>query len=166
MRVYVRTPLSARFDKFVDKSAGADGCWLWTGCISKNGYGYVRGDHNKSESAHTSAWILSGRALEPGKEICHKCDVRNCVNPSHMFLGTRADNMADAAAKGRMFWANPERHPKGSKHPNAKLNEDAVKEILRSPGTRREEFATRFGVSPALISMVRRRTIWRHVEAA
>lgn len=88
---------------------GEGGCWIWTGARGKNGYGTIRFE-GRYTHAHRVAFRLSrGRDPLPGMEVCHSCDVRLCVNPYHLWEGTRKDNMQDAKAKGRT--SPPPRHP-------------------------------------------------------
>lgn len=76
-------------------------CWLWSGCIKPNGYGYVR-VAGRQDYAHRLAFRLSGRVLKPGHEVAHECNVRPCCNPEHLVGGTRKQNMKSAALNGRL----------------------------------------------------------------
>jgi len=76
------------------------GCYLWLGKLNSSGYAskYFGG---KMELAHRIAWILENGAIPHGMQVLHRCDVRSCVNPDHLFLGTQRDNLRDAIRKGR-----------------------------------------------------------------
>lgn len=77
------------------------GCWLWTGALSGNGYGRLSFELHPVH-AHRISWMLKHGVMPPlGIDVCHKCDVRMCVNPDHLFLGTRKDNVMDCINKGR-----------------------------------------------------------------
>jgi HNH endonuclease len=82
-------------------------CWEWRGCKYRNGYGVFGGasrlSSNKwrNESAHRFSFILHFGPIPAGLHVCHKCDNKICVNPSHLWLGTAADNMHDKLRKGR-----------------------------------------------------------------
>lgn len=115
---------AAEFWAKVDRSGGPDACWLWTRYTAPNGYGQV-GRDGKLALAHRVAYEL-GHGQEPGGLlVCHRCDNPPCCNPAHLFLGTHADNMADAKRKGRATG------PKGFTNPNTRLTFDQVQEIRR-----------------------------------
>jgi hypothetical protein len=81
-------------------------CIEWTGLIQPNGYGRLH-ISNSAIGAHRLAWSLAnGRAPKRGMDICHSCDNRKCINPDHLFEGTRSENMQDAAKKNRIYAPN------------------------------------------------------------
>lgn len=141
-----------RFWSKVDKSAGEDGCWLWTGAKT-TGYG-VMCVRRKLMLAHRIAF-----GLDTGQEpdaVCHKCDVRPCCNPAHLFGGTRADNNRDMTAKGRHAAHIGTHHvPSGEAHYRAKLTSAQVAEVRRRllAGEHQRVIAKEFGVSQS--------TAWR-----
>lgn len=75
------------------------GCWLWTGNCYPNGYGQISINY-KSCLAHRYSWTVKYGAIPDGLWVLHRCDVKKCVNPDHLFLGTNSDNQKDAIAKG------------------------------------------------------------------
>jgi hypothetical protein len=87
-----------RFWSKVDKTST---CWLWTGALFRSGgYGAFR-IRTTTIRAHRLAWELMREKIPRGMCVLHRCDVPACVNPDHLFLGTRADNMKDMYNKGR-----------------------------------------------------------------
>jgi hypothetical protein len=151
----VKLTLKERFSKkiFVDS---ANGCWLWRGAIDSDGYALMH-IGRKSRRAHRMAWTLFRGEIPAGLLVCHKCDVRFCVNPEHLFLGTYAENSADMKRKGRQR--------KGEKNPTARLNAEQVRMIRGrlASGEAPASIAARVGVTEAAIKQIRVGRNWRHV---
>lgn len=87
------------------------GCMLWGGARTATGYGrYSVKDENGEYTnyrAHRFSWIITNGDIPRNRELCHTCDVRLCVNPEHLFIGTHRENMMDAKAKGRLVVPEP-----------------------------------------------------------
>lgn len=77
-----------------------DTCWLWQGHVYGKGYGALNVDGTK-RYAHRLAYEAWNGPIPDGLFVRHTCDVRRCVNPEHLIVGTIADNNADMAARGR-----------------------------------------------------------------
>lgn len=90
------------------------GCWIWLGAVANSGYGRI-GYGFKAEGtrrtaqAHRAAYELLVGSVPLGLDVCHRCDVRLCVNPEHLFVGTRLENVHDMCRKGRQKKPNPNR---------------------------------------------------------
>ena len=81
-----------------------NGCWIWKRPPNKDGYGQIGTKVNgqlKNFTAHRFSWLAFRGEISQGMYICHKCDVRLCVNPDHLFMATHRENMNDMADKGR-----------------------------------------------------------------
>lgn len=163
-------PPIQRFWSYVDQSAGADGCWIWTGPKDSHGYGqlYWNGRYRLATGV---AMELAGRPIPRGVCALHRCDTPACVNPSHLFEGTRADNIADMIAKGRDRKATGDAHgsrthpsssSRGERHGGAKLKDVDVL-YIRSSSESGAAIARRIGVHRSLVNMVRRNKAWRHI---
>lgn len=158
----------SRFWTKVDRSGE---CWIWTAYCYPNGYGKFFAQH-AHHYAHRVAYELTHGPIPDGYNICHRCDVRNCVNPLHLFAGTQSENLQDMAAKGRSTKGDrnpsrlyPERRAKGEQHGHAKLTAADVIEIRRlaAVGTASSILADCFGVAHSQIRRIILRERWKHI---
>lgn len=144
-----------RFLKYVNKT---ETCWLWTGGIDSDGYGIFTIRHANSKHASRYSWIFHRGKVPNGLYVLHQCDVRACVNPDHLFLGTARENTHDMIKKGRQCV--------GTKHPRSKLTEVQVLEIRASYTPVRgkiKELSEKYGVDGALIKRIVDRRVWKHI---
>ena len=144
-----------RFWEKVDRSGD---CWEWQGAITASGYGniWVEG---KWVSAHRFSYTLANGAAPDGMCICHHCDNKRCVKPSHLFLGTHSDNTKDAMAKGRMGW-------RGEENKNSKLVENDIHEIRRLyslGGIAQATLGKMWGTNQTNISLIVTKKHWSHI---
>lgn len=96
----MKKDLSTIKERFWSKTTKTDSCWLWTGLILNNGYGQIT-EGSRKWSTHRYSYVLHFGSIPEGHSVLHKCDVRNCVNPEHLFSGTQLANMHDMISKGR-----------------------------------------------------------------
>ena len=148
-------------ERFYNKvNRAPSGCLEFSGACAKD-YGRFsvgwRDGKRKIESAHRMSYMLS--TCEPipvGMFVCHTCDNRACVAPEHLFLGTQAENLADASAKGRMV-APP--HKVGETHGAAKLTETMVLDIRGSDMSCRK-LAAMYAVGASQIHRIKHSRSW------
>ena len=142
------------FDKSIHKT---ESCWLWTGKLTKKGYGQ-RKVGVKTKPAHRVAWELFCGPIPDGLLVCHRCDVRHCVNPDHLFLGTHDQNMADMVAK--------KRQPYGRNNAASKVTEEIVHAIRmdRAQGRVLADIGKKFSVSTSQVYRIVQRQSWGHIS--
>jgi hypothetical protein len=162
--------LLARFWSKVDKNGPVHPtlkteCWLWIPPPNKNGYGYFY--MGRKVTAHRASWWLhTGQNLSRDFDVCHKCDIRACVRPDHLFVGTRLDNMRDAVAKGRLEPQRLAATRPGERHNNSKLTDKVVLEIrarYASGGLTQQALADEYNVCRSTVSHVLNRRLWGHI---
>lgn len=140
---------ATRFWSKVDRSAGPEGCWIWTASLHKAGYGQIRW-RDSVVGAHRVAYELaSGRMVPDGLFVCHSCDNPPCVNPAHLWLGDTSANSADMVAKGRGAMA--------ARNGKAKLSDQDVQDMrdaYAAGGETYQSLATRYGVNKMTASRI------------
>lgn len=161
-----------RFWSQVDKR-GADECWMWKAGRDKDGYGRFRAGH--PIKSHQFAYQVAIGPVPDGVWVCHSCDNPPCCNPTHLWLGTSDDNIADRCAKGRSragrgathgTHTHPERRARGEHHGIAKLTDQAVREIrLRYAQGKisQKRLAEQYGVAQMAVCKIVRDEAWTHV---
>jgi len=77
----------------------SNGCWIWTGVNFTNGYGGIRIDKKLRRVHRVSAFVFMDFDLKSKLYVCHHCDVKNCINPEHLFIGTNSENIQDYYSK-------------------------------------------------------------------
>ena len=143
----------------LNSEVSQNGCWLWSKYINKNGYGEFPVYKEKGKLAHRWSYRLFYDDFNPELLVCHRCDTRNCVNPAHLFQGTKLDNNQDRKLKGR----NADK--RGSKHHRAKLREGDIWIIkeLYSRGFPQTGIAELYEVNQSVISTIVNQKAWTHV---
>lgn len=148
--------LEERFWAKVDRTGGPEACWLWSGKVN-NGYGEFCTGGAKWERAHRVAYELVVGPIPAGLCVCHRCDVKLCCRPSHLWLGTRADNNADRDLKGRTGNGERNRH--------AVLESDQIMEIRSkfSKGFTWRQLAKEYGISWQQVKKICNGKRWSHL---
>jgi len=150
---------------YANADTSVDGCWIWKGQINDRGYGIFFAN-GKDKKAHRVSYEMHVGPIPEGLMVCHSCDNRPCVRPSHLFAGTAKDNSQDMARKGRSAKGGYCRMP-GNKNPASKINYDDVQEIRRLYESAYEptqkDLADQFGISQSQINRIIKREHWQHI---
>ena len=151
-----------RFWRNVDSSGGPNACWPWTGYVQQwTGYGVI-GLKGKEFRVHRVAYFLEHGRIDDTLMVLHKCDVRACANPAHLYQGTAKQNSADMAQRGHTAKLYGETNRK------AKLTRRTVRLIKRMLSNktkgkcdlRQYEIARLFGISEATVSYLKNGGRW------
>lgn len=149
--------IAALIERFHVKTEyqASTGCLVWTGYLQNKGYGVIemrRGGRKFRMLAHRFAFShILDIPIPERHDVCHRCDNRRCVNPLHLFAGTRKQNMEDCVSKGRQS--------RGRKLPQAILSEDEVHSI-RADERPHDQIALEFGVGASSISNIKNLIEW------
>ena len=153
------------------------GCWLWLREPTTAGYGKIR-YKGQQDYVHRVSWKVHHGAIPIGLWVLHKCDVRLCVNPTHLFLGTHLDNVADMVAKKRHLY--PTRSEKsarrwaegrfirknnaacGERVAGAKLRATDIL-VIRADQRAQSALARVYGVTQSAISRIKSGNTWKSV---
>ena len=133
------------------------GCWLWEAVVAVDRDGGARPGfrlNGKYRQGHRVSYELYRGPIPDGMHVCHTCDNGFCVNPDHLFLGSRQDNMDDMVKKGRQA--------RGARHGSAKLSESQVLAIREDARVHRL-IAQEYGVSQSVVSNIKTGKLWRHL---
>lgn len=132
-------------------------CRLWQLNKSPKGYGHIKVEGYNC-GAHRISYMAAYGFLPRKILVCHHCDRRACIEPTHLFAGTQKMNLDDMRRKNRQRYAQAE------KAPNAKLTEEAVN-YIRSSTEFQHVLAKRFGVSQPTIARAQKAKTWRSVRS-
>ncbi len=163
-------------------------CWDWKGVIEGTGYGSMA-IGNTGFLAHRISYGIHIGPFDESLCVLHRCDRRSCIRPSHLFLGTKGDNIRDCAAKGRTAKGDkngkrlhPESILRGENHPlrknpssaargedvgGVKLTEGVVRYIRSIADPKKRNFGKigrEVGVTATSVAYIYHRKTWRHVE--
>lgn len=140
---------ACRLLNYVDK---VNGCWLWNKSLGKHGYGEANINGNQMR-AHIASYIVFKGPIIPGMFVCHSCDIKNCINPDHLWLGTPKDNMQDMYNKNRLI---------------KKLTRQDVVEIRNKWDNNYShalgsQLCIYYGITPSHLNSIVKRKIWKHI---
>lgn len=151
-------------ERILDRvTVGDSQCYLWSGPVTKYGYGQSGGNRKKygTSRAHRIAWIQECGTIPDGMSVLHRCDNRLCCNPEHLFLGTHQDNMSDMKSKGR-GGVRSKPVNQGSSNPMARLTPDQV-QAIRLDARHWSEVSEAFGISRRMVYNIQSGKSWSSI---
>jgi len=134
-------------------------CWEWTASLKK-GYGQFQLGVGQSIKSHRYSWIIHNGSIPDGLWVLHHCDNPKCVNPSHLYLGTKWDNAKDKVKRNKSF------RPLGEKYGAHKITSEQVlkiRELYGSGDFTQQYLANMFNISRPHISIIINRKAWNHI---
>ena len=162
-------------DQSIPHYRGLSQCWTWLGSLHpQKGYGQL-GWNGRLIYVHRFSWILANGAIPDGMRILHRCDIRSCVNPDHLFVGTDEDNARDRESKSRGKQPcgdmnGKRRHPdkcaRGERNGNAILTLEQIVQMrfrYRLGGISHQALADEYGIDKSQAGRIIRRQFWKHV---
>lgn len=149
-----RIPIAEKIDRNSVR-VPETGCWLWVGSLTTYGYGRMTFGAKTEFLAHRLSYEQKYGKIPEGKFALHQCDIKCCVNPDHIFIGTQQDNMTDKVKK--------KRQAKGESHGMSKLTKDQAVEAKFSD-EKPSVLAKKFKCSAVMIRQIRSGHYWRHLE--
>jgi len=154
--------IAERFMAYVLPGPTLTSCWIWSGARTDNGYGVFHAGERGRHYAHRFSYEMhANSAPAAGLFVCHTCDVKHCVNPSHLFLGTNSENIRDAVSKGIRIGASNI----GQANGRAILTKYDVLDIRarRANGETLSVLAHDYNVSKTHIHHIEKRKAWSHI---
>jgi len=163
--------------RFWPKAEYQDGCVIWKASINPAGYGMFMLRKKPRPAQRVAYALLTNQDIDLIPKqwyVCHSCDNRKCIRPSHLFSGSAKDNMADCVEKGRIATKTNGRHgsviypeaiPCGSRNHSSKVTEMEIREarILHVAGWSNRTLARKYGLSEGTMSEILNRKLWRSV---
>ena len=145
-------------ERFMAKVRKTNSCWIWIGANTGNGYGHLR-YKGKDWKAHRFSYKLAYGFIPNNKLVCHHCDVKPCIRPSHLFIGTHADNRQDAVNKGLFDNCIV----RGENHGRAKMTWKKVRELRHrySDGETELSLSKRFDIAKGNVWFIRKHITWK-----
>lgn len=137
------------YDKKIRKHK--NGCWIWLKSRDPGGYGHLV-INGKLKQAHRISYESHKGPIPDGLVVCHTCDVRRCINPDHLFLGTKKDNAQDCLKKGRFKFNDVKLTPK---------KVQKIRDLYATGKYTQRGLAGQFGVSKACIWDIVNQNHWQ-----
>jgi len=158
MEIKVTKELNAKFDERYE-IVSESGCWIWTGSLGSHPthrYGNLSIGKSTNYKAHRYAAVRFLNANLTSKTfVCHTCDVTECVNPDHLYVGSAATNAADRDSRKRNTYLY------GEDHNMCKISERDAKDIFLQEG-KHKDIADQYGIARPTVTAIKTGRLWRH----